>query len=637
MNLVFKSHFLRWLRAAPRLAGAVSIALGVAVIAGWHARWVALIQVLPQLAPMQYNTALGFIAGGIALMCLTARRPLVARFLGGGVALLGLLTMAEYVAARNLGIDQIFFHSYVQTQVTFIGRMSPLTAACFTLTGLSIALVTGRRKSEARDLTSAILASVAAIIALVAIAGYLLDIEPAYGWGSYARMAVHTAAAFSLLNLGLLAFHFTASPWSVESGLSRWLPASASAAMIAMIAVVSLASSSDLETATRRRQHSNDVLAAADVLLDDLTDMQRGVRAYVFGGEKGALDLYLRGTNAAPIHLSELQRLTIDNPGQQQSLATLSNDLQTVIVYSREFLGAFRSRGLASVTGLDSTINGLSIMNLTRARLKEFTDEETRLLNRRSAAVAASFQSNNRLLVFASAMAGGLLVFATGTAAREIRRRKRSESERAANEETLRQFIIHNPVGVAMFDHQMRYIQASKRWLEEHRITGDVIGRTHYELFPDTPQRWRDEHQQALAGAILHHKEDRIVLPDGSDQWWERELRPWQTGDHQVGGLLIFKRDITQRKFREAEREKLIADLQKAVAQIRTLGGLIPICAWCKNIRCDEGFWHTVEEYVCANTDATFSHGLCPVCALKMETNCNALELPAHVTAKNPE
>lgn len=66
------------------------------------------------------------------------------------------------------------------------------------------------------------------------------------------------------------------------------------------------------------------------------------------------------------------------------------------------------------------------------------------------------------------------------------------------------------------------------------------------------------------------------------------------------------------------EREKLSSQLRQAMTQIKTLSGLLPICAACKNIRDDQGFWHQVEEYVRAHTDAEFTHGLCPKCAAKL-------------------
>lgn len=67
----------------------------------------------------------------------------------------------------------------------------------------------------------------------------------------------------------------------------------------------------------------------------------------------------------------------------------------------------------------------------------------------------------------------------------------------------------------------------------------------------------------------------------------------------------------------EAEREQLITELQEALAKVKTLSGLLPICAWCKNIRNDQGYWQAVEQYVGEHTTAEFTHGICPDCIKK--------------------
>ncbi len=64
----------------------------------------------------------------------------------------------------------------------------------------------------------------------------------------------------------------------------------------------------------------------------------------------------------------------------------------------------------------------------------------------------------------------------------------------------------------------------------------------------------------------------------------------------------------------ESEREALIKELQEALAKIKTLSGLIPICAWCKKIRDDQGYWQAVEEYIQEHSKAEFTHGMCPEC-----------------------
>lgn len=75
--------------------------------------------------------------------------------------------------------------------------------------------------------------------------------------------------------------------------------------------------------------------------------------------------------------------------------------------------------------------------------------------------------------------------------------------------------------------------------------------------------------------------------------------------------------DITERKEAELQREALMASLQEALASVKTLSGLLPICAGCKKIRDEQGSWSKVEVYVARNTDTKFSHGMCPECLRK--------------------
>ena len=76
---------------------------------------------------------------------------------------------------------------------------------------------------------------------------------------------------------------------------------------------------------------------------------------------------------------------------------------------------------------------------------------------------------------------------------------------------------------------------------------------------------------------------------------------------------------------KEKEQQKLILQLQDALAEIKTLKGFIPICAWCKRIRDDEGYWDQLEAYISKHTDAVFSHGLCPECAEKYRAEIKKL------------
>ena len=129
-----------------------------------------------------------------------------------------------------------------------------------------------------------------------------------------------------------------------------------------------------------------------------------------------------------------------------------------------------------------------------------------------------------------------------------------STAKLAASEELLNQFIKHTPAAIAMLDTEMRYMNASDRWLKDYHLAArDIIGRSHYEIFPDIQQHWMDIHQRVLAGAV--EKRDEIPFPraDGGMEWLQWEARPWHQADGEIGGLVFYTQVITARKVAEGQ------------------------------------------------------------------------------------
>lgn len=122
----------------------------------------------------------------------------------------------------------------------------------------------------------------------------------------------------------------------------------------------------------------------------------------------------------------------------------------------------------------------------------------------------------------------------------------RTNAAMRESEERFRLFIEHVPAAIAMFDRNMCYLAASRRWMEDYRLAGDIVGRSHYDLFPEISSRWKNVHRRGLAGEILRAHEDRFVRADGSTQWITWDVRPWFCGG-QVGGIVIATEDVTAR------------------------------------------------------------------------------------------
>jgi PAS domain S-box-containing protein len=154
----------------------------------------------------------------------------------------------------------------------------------------------------------------------------------------------------------------------------------------------------------------------------------------------------------------------------------------------------------------------------------------------------------------------------------DVTERHRSAQSLAANEALLRQFIEHTPAAVAMFDREMRYLHVSDRWITDYRLEGrEVIGRSHYEVFPDIPDRWKAVHQRALAGARESCAEDPFPRADGGHEWLEWDVQPWRDAAGAIGGIIMFTQVITRRK-NEEERHRKAEQLFRALTENSLVG-----------------------------------------------------------------
>jgi PAS domain S-box-containing protein len=131
---------------------------------------------------------------------------------------------------------------------------------------------------------------------------------------------------------------------------------------------------------------------------------------------------------------------------------------------------------------------------------------------------------------------------------RDITGRKQAEEAARQNQRLLQLFIEHAPAALAMFDRDMRYVAASARWRGDYRLGPDVIGRSHYHVFPNIPERWKEVHRRAMAGEVLRANDDCFERVDGTRQWLMWEVRPWFAANGEVGGILIFSENITDVK-----------------------------------------------------------------------------------------
>lgn len=110
-------------------------------------------------------------------------------------------------------------------------------------------------------------------------------------------------------------------------------------------------------------------------------------------------------------------------------------------------------------------------------------------------------------------------------------------------------FVNEAPTAIAMFDANMCYVAASQKWISDYGLQGmDIIGKSHYEIFPEIGEDWKQIHRECLAGAINKNDDAYFLRDDGSEQWLAWDVRPWYASEGYVGGIIMYTEDITARK-----------------------------------------------------------------------------------------
>ncbi|HEX2682710.1 MAG TPA: PAS domain S-box protein, partial [Ferruginibacter sp.] len=167
----------------------------------------------------------------------------------------------------------------------------------------------------------------------------------------------------------------------------------------------------------------------------------------------------------------------------------------------------------------------------------------------------------------------------------DITERKKIQEQLFEREEQLELFIKHSPAALAMLDNEMRYIALSERWIRDYKLDNiELAGASHYGIFPGLPQRWKDIHKRCLAGAIEKSEEDYMINADGSKSWLRWEVHPWRKAWGEIGGIIIFSEDITERK--KAVEEILQIQMRlKQAQEIAHLGN------WAVNFTNNTSYW----------------------------------------------
>jgi PAS domain S-box-containing protein len=202
---------------------------------------------------------------------------------------------------------------------------------------------------------------------------------------------------------------------------------------------------------------------------------------------------------------------------------------------------------------------------------------------------------------------------------------ERKLAEKALQESyALLKSVVESPKEVVIFalDRHYRYIAFNKNHQRtmKHIWGVDItLGNSMLEYIKDPEDCLKAKYNfdRTLSGESF-----TLVEAYGDTalerRYYEDIYNPILDGNGNVIGLTLFLTDITERRLAALEREQLIAELQQALADVKTLSGMLPICSNCKKIRDDKGYWDQIESYISKYSDAVFSHSICPECAKKL-------------------
>jgi len=175
---------------------------------------------------------------------------------------------------------------------------------------------------------------------------------------------------------------------------------------------------------------------------------------------------------------------------------------------------------------------------------------------------------------------------------------------------------------IAAIGNGIRILSPDFRILYENKVHRDLLGEHTGEFCYQAYQGRNSVCENCPVDVSFRdggiHTTERTVPTEHGQRYIEITSSLLKDSEGKVIAGIEVVRDVTERKRLEAEREMLIDNLREALAKIKTLKGLIPVCAWCRKVRDDKGYWEDLEHYIREHTDADFTHGICPECLEKV-------------------
>ncbi len=549
---------------------ATALVMGLLGLAAWIPFWLGLGVSTPTLMTMAPLTGLGLVALGVTLL-LENRWPLAhrTRTLALLISAIALGRLVAFWAGLPDWPDEWLIPTRLSHRGVALGHISPLTSLAFLLGGVALTGMSARSLRRALGDVSGVLACLLTALSLVVLLGYAFGTPLLYG-GSLVPMALSTAIAFACLGTALIALSGpqrlplrAVIGTSVEARLLRGILPVLSAVVLAECLLFRFGAG--LNPALRAALAS---LAVATVVIAGGLRLARRVGRVVDEAE------FERGQAARMLWESE-ERLRNSEELFRSAFACATEGVCLVGSDGR-FL---------RVNPALCEMLGYTAEELEQRCFNDVTYAEDRGIGAALAAQITSGHSGRMRFEKRYVHKDGHVIWAQVATAlvrqqgshtqcfithvQDISERLKAARALEVSEALLRQFIKHTPAAVAMFDTDMRYLQASDRWLADYHLEGEaIVGRSHYDIFPDLPERWKEAHQRVLAGSVEGCSEDEFPGTNGSREWLQWEARPWLKADGAIGGIAMFTQVITDRRRAREERVLLSQAIEQSAESV---------------------------------------------------------------------
>jgi PAS domain S-box-containing protein len=579
-----------------QLACALSALMSLVVLAGWALDLPALRSVLPGAVQMKANTALGLLAGSAALWLRTRASPSAGRWASGlsaAVALLGLVTLAEYLFDWNPGLDEALFRDHDTAFNQARGRMSPYSAiALVALAGSIVAMPRLRLLPLAR-----IAAALVAGIGIVSFVGYLWNVSAIVTDRIAPPVALHTAWAFLLLGTAahLLAATLHAQPGSrVRSRietlvLSGFIP---TALFVLMGGGLTYTTGARFADTARLIAHTQQVRAELASVYGAIADAELARRNQMLTGELQFSADYETWAVETRRNLNDVRELVGDNPAQLARLARLTALTEAHLRMLEAVGSALIREGVAPARELLRSEGTRQNLQQLRELLQEMDAAEAALLETRLRRAESQRDSTLVALLVTLVLLTALFVLLFRGIRQEIQARAVAEDhlqqlnaglEQRVQERTrelqfqqafLRRVIDLNPNQIFAKDAEGRFVLANQALAEAYGTDVEtLVGRSELDFNPDHAQVQRffaADRQVIESGRDLLIDEEALVAADGNARWFSIIKRPILALDGRQRILLGVATDITKRKEAEDGLRQMAATLERRVEE-RTL------------------------------------------------------------------